>query len=240
MIIDIYKKKFEDILIDKGIINDEIVIKAKVLSTEEAIGKPKRQDYPIIKGKEKLIQANYKGSKGQAFTDAQVDFRGSLSEILQMDFSDNRNVALLVASINSVLKHLGLISNTIHCKDEEPITCSGKLANFVKEKYGPSKIALIGLQPAMLEALAEDNQVRVSDMDKDNIGKYKHGVMVEDASLKTEEIVQWSDFIIATGSTVANNSIDSFVTDKEVYFFGTTIAGVAYLMGYERFCTESL
>lgn len=240
MIIDMYKRKFEEILIENNILNDEIEIKAKVLSTEEAIGRPKRQDYPIIKGKEKLIQADFKGSKGQAFTDSQIDFKGTLSEILQMDFSDNRNIALLVASINSVLKHLGLISNTIHCKDEEPIKCSGKLADFIREKYGFSKIALIGLQPAMLEALSVENHVRVTDMDEDNIGKHKHGVLIEDASSKTKEIVDWADFIIATGSTVANNSIDNFVTDKPVYFFGTTIAGVAYLMGYERFCSESL
>lgn len=240
MLLEVCKEKFREILKDNNILEEEIHIKAKILSTQEAIGNPKRQDYPIIKGKEKLIQADFKGSKGQAFTDSPADYNGKLSEILDLDFSKNGNIAILISSINSVLKYLGLISNTIHCKDEEPLQCSDKLAEYVKNTYGNSKIALIGLQPSMLEALSKNNEVRTTDLDKDNIGSYKHGVLIESAIEKTDEIVNWADIVIATGSTAANNSIDSFITDKPTYFFGTTIAGIAYLMDLKRFCTESL
>ena len=49
---DILKKEFVRIIKENGIESEEILIQATPLSTEEAIGSPKRRDYPIIEGKE--------------------------------------------------------------------------------------------------------------------------------------------------------------------------------------------
>jgi len=44
---------------------------AAALSPEEAIGNPEDRDYPLIVGKERLMQAEFRGALGQAFTDMQ-------------------------------------------------------------------------------------------------------------------------------------------------------------------------
>ena len=65
----------------------------------------------------------------------------------------------------------------------------------------------------------------------------KYSVLVEDGEKNTEELLKWCDIIVATGSTIANNTITSlFVDNKPTLFFGTTLAGAAALMGLERFC----
>lgn len=38
---------------DNNLLGEKVSIHGKVLSTEEAIGKPQRQDFPLIKGKRK-------------------------------------------------------------------------------------------------------------------------------------------------------------------------------------------
>ncbi len=55
----------------------------------------------------------------------------------------------------------------------------------------------------------------------------------------TQTIVEWCDVIVATGSSAANGSLPDFIGQKPVVFYGTTVAGLAYLNGYERFCPES-
>ena len=64
---------------------DELVsvVNARTLSADEAIGAPERSDYPIQKGKEVMVEATFKGFKGQAFTDQPGTFSGSLREILE-------------------------------------------------------------------------------------------------------------------------------------------------------------
>ena len=44
-------ERFRKIVEDHKLLEQEIIITGRALSTEEAIGKPKRQDFPIIKGK---------------------------------------------------------------------------------------------------------------------------------------------------------------------------------------------
>ena len=45
---------------------DMISIVSKSLSSKEAIGNTKRKDFPIIVGKEIMLEADFKGAKGQA------------------------------------------------------------------------------------------------------------------------------------------------------------------------------
>ncbi|GAI33155.1 unnamed protein product, partial [marine sediment metagenome] len=95
---------------------------ARTLTPQEVIGKPERDDFPLLKGKEVMLQADFKGSLGQAFTDMPGNYSGSLREIL------------------------------------------------------------------------------------------------------------------ATGTSAANNTLTSLLIEKPIIFYGVTIAGVAYLKGYEQYC----
>lgn len=234
-LLDKFKKLVEEHHLGKEV----ITVSGRVLSPEEAIGNPERKDFPILKGKEKLMEADFKGQKGQAFTDMPYNFNGTIEDILGRSLETNYDKAVLISTINAVCKYLNITTKTIHCKDDEPEKCSDELSSYLKEKYGNPKIALIGLQPSMLERLAKEFEIRVVDLDQDNIAATKFGVQIEDGAKDTEEVLDWCDIILATGSTIVNGSITNFITDKPTIFYGTSIAGSAALMNLDHFCVCS-
>lgn len=231
------KEKFINMIKENNIdVNEEVVLTRK-LKPHEAIGYPERKDYPILKGKEALLNSNYKGFIGQAYTDSPKVFKGTLQEILDLDLSIEENTPIFIATLNAVLRSLNLIDKTVHCKDGEPKECAIKMLDEMEDKFKNKNIALIGLQPGILNELSKKFNVRVLDLDKDNIGKEKCSVIIEDGIEKYNEVVNWADIILATGSTSSNGSIVNFLNlDKPVYFYGTTIAGIAYLMNLNRLC----
>lgn len=97
---------------------------------------------------------------------------------------------------------------------------------------------MVGLQPGMLELLSAEFKIRVTDLDEENIGKQKFGVMI-DSPKQTEENLNWCDIALVTGTTLVNDTFESFKTRKPVTFFGVTIAGPARLLGLTHFCTFS-
>jgi hypothetical protein len=228
---------FKEICLKNDILNEKITIKARALEVDEAIGSPDGKDFPIQKGKEKLMQAEFRNGKGQAFTDMFYDYEGTIIDIISMEKNNNYKRAVFVSSLNAVLHDLGFITGSIHCKDNSPYTCASRLCTHINEKFGSPKVCLIGFQPAFIEKLADNFDLRVIDLDPDNIGKEKKGVFIEDESA-TEDAVNWSDALLVTGTTLVNNTIKAFPKEKAI-FYGTTIAGAAYLMGFERFCSES-
>jgi uncharacterized protein (DUF4213/DUF364 family) len=91
------------------------------------------------------------------------------------------------------------------------------------------------MQPAMVEALAAQFEIRVVDLDPDNLGQRRYGVLIENAA-HTKEILSWAEVILATGSTVVNGTLTPLLIEKPIIFYGVTIAGVAFLKGYEQYC----
>lgn len=232
---DIIKSKFVDIIKGRRLESEEVRVYARALSPQEAIGNPEEDDYPLVKGREHLMQAEFKGSLGQAFTDMYGNFSGRLGDILEMDLKNNFRRAIFISTLNAAMRHLGLVDKTIHCKDEEPRECARELVKWVTEKYGNPKIAFIGLQPRMVEELAKNFELKVADMDEDNIDREKYGLKIWGPE-KTEEFLRWCDIVLATGTTVVNNSIGQFRISKPVIYYGITISGVAKLLGLKHFC----
>jgi uncharacterized protein (DUF4213/DUF364 family) len=230
------KVKFKEIINKHGIADDKVsVIFTRPLTPREAIGTPKRRDFPILKGKEVMIEAMFRQSKGQAFTDRPSNFEGTVLDLLELPLSNNSERAIFIASLNAIMRHFGHITNTVHCKNGEPEICAERLLKYIKERFHNPKIAFIGFQPAMISKLSQSFQIEVVDLDKDNIGKEKFGVNIS-GSEKTEEVISWGDVIIATSSTAANGSIVRFIGKKPVVFFGVTGASVCALFGLTRFC----
>ena len=232
---DVIREKFIKLIKEHGLEGEEVIVKAAALSTEQAIGNPSDKDYPLVKGEERLMQAEFRGSRGQVFTDRYGDFNGRLADIAQMDLNNNFRRAIFVSSLNAVMNYLGLINRTVHCKDKQPRECAAELASYIKENYGRPKIAMVGFQPRMVEALAKQFDIRVTDMDEANIGQEKFGVKIDDPD-RTKENLEWCDIALVTGTTIVNDTIDQFLTDKPVIFYGVTIAGAAELQGLNRFC----
>jgi hypothetical protein len=235
-LLETVKEKIFKIILDDDLWSSEInVLKVRPLNPGEAIGNPERKDFPLLKGKEMMLQADFRRSMGQAYTDMPGNFKGTLREVFQLPLIDNFQRAVLVSSINAVLRYLGYIENTVHCRDREPTECAARFKDYILANYGNPKIAFIGLQPAIVESLLTDFEIRVVDLDKDNIGLNKNGMSIEDAS-HTEEIISWSDIIIATGTTAVNNTLTTLLDRKPIIFYGVTISGIAYLMGYKQCC----
>ena len=243
---DIYdelKIKARELWQQHGLLDEPIRVTARALSTHEAIGNPEADDYPIQKGKEKLMQADFKGALGQAFTDHYADFNGTLGEILEMPLHNNYRRSIFVAGFNAVYRYLGLVGGTIHCKDEEPVDCAEKLLKYIQKNHpGPEKrrlrITQIGLQPRMTEKLSPFFEMRLVDLDPENIGQTKYDVKIEGPEA-TDDAVSWCDLLLVTGSTIVNGTAGRFIGDTPVIFYGTSIAGPAQALGLTRFCAES-
>ena len=230
------KAKFLNLVKEKNLFSQKVeVVSTRTLTPEEVIGKPERDDFPLLKGKEVMIQANFRGSFGQAFTDMPGHYHGTLNEILNLSLENNLERAVFISTLNAVLRNLNYISKTVHCRDKEPKECAEHLVDYINERYNNPRIAFIGMQPAMVQVLAANFKIRVTDLDPDNIGQQRGGVIIEDAS-DTKEILDWTDIIIATGTTAVNNTLSSLLVKKPILFYGVTIAGIAYLKGYEQYC----
>jgi hypothetical protein len=232
------KGKSIHLLAEKGLLDKKIRIKARALSPQEAIGNPEADDFPIQKGRERLMQADMDGALGQAFTDRFGDYEGSLQAALNTPLTSNYGRAVFIAALNAGLRHAGLMGQTVHCKDKGPKMCAESLAAHLTERYGSIRITQVGFQPRMVEALAPRFALRVLDLDEDNIGTAKSGVAIESPEA-AKDAVAWADLLLVTGTTIVNATLPEFLGSKPILFYGTTIAGAAHLMGWDRFCSQS-
>ncbi|MFO8240542.1 MAG: DUF364 domain-containing protein [Dissulfuribacterales bacterium] len=242
------KESLRDIAVKNGSMKTEVNITAKILTPEEAIGKTERKDFPLLKGKESLIQANFKNALGQAFTDTPRTFRGKLEKILELKLKDNGERALFVATLNALMRYVRIINDTVHCKEEEPEWCAKEMVKTIIDKYSPDvKIGIVGFQPAIIDnfssRLSAEN-LKVTDLDRDNINKIKYGVFVWDGEEMTEELFKTCDVVLATGSTIVNDSLSQLISlsdryKKPIYFYGTTIAGASRFLNLKRLCFQS-
>lgn len=239
-IMDDYRDGLAKTVQEHNLLEQEVIVEVKPLTSREAIGSPERDDFPILKGKERIVEARFRGVPGQAFTDAFAEYRGDLAGLLRLDLSDRFNASIFTAAANAVLRWLGKAEGTVHCRDREPGECAQKLLGFIKEKYpGVRKAALVGLQPAMAEVLAGAYDLTIVDLDPDNIGRTRAGAVVQDGRRDMAQALEQCDLIAATGSTLTNNTLDQVraaAGDRRLFFFGVTISGAAAMLGLERFC----
>lgn len=211
----------------------ELNVRCRVLEAAEAIGTPEHKDYPILKGREHMVEARMENARGQAFADEFENFEGPVDSLLTMELDTNSKRAIFIAGLNAAFKYCKKCGPTVHCKDDEPVECAKKLHEIFSEN---EKILLAGLQPRFLEELSKTNSIRTVDLDPENIGTVRYGVKVEPPE-NTEEAIEWCDTVFATGSTVVNGTITDFLKlDKRVVFFGVTIAAAASILGLEVFC----
>ncbi|NMS89848.1 hypothetical protein HGQ85_07885 [Clostridioides difficile] len=217
---------------------DMISIVSKSLSAKEAIGNTRRKDFPIIIGKEIMLEADFKGAKGQAFTSTPAIFEGSLKEILSLDLNgSSHDRSLFIASLNAVMRYLGMTDRTIHCKNNEPEICAQNFPKFIKSKFDNPKVAIIGYQPAIIDNIKDFFETRVLDLNPEFIDTIQYNVKIEDGIRDYEDVISWAEIIICTGSTLCNGSIINFMSlKKPVYYYGTTIAGASSILGLKRLC----
>lgn len=212
------------------------IVSARDLTPEEAIGKPDRDDYPLLNGKEVMLEAQFRGGTGQAFTDQPGRFEGTLDEVLQMPLDTNFRRAVFVATLNAIMRSLKQVKATVHCKDNEPAMCARQLPEYIHKHYGCPKIAFVGFQPAMIQALKNAAfDLRVTDLNPDNIGQIRCGVRIDAATLNVENAI-WADIVLSTGSVLVNDTYRELQQGKPVIYYGVTAAGLAELFDFPRLC----
>jgi len=241
------KETFTTLVRENFLLGEKISISARILKNEEAIGNPTRQDYPLLKGKEFLMEACFRECRGQAFTDAPCEKISTLADIVALPLENTEQRALFIASLNAVMRYLKPELATVHCRNDEPEECAGEIIRQLQQQP-VAKVGLVGLQPAILEQLATTfgaENVFCVDRDEQQRGSSKFGVPITWGDEKeTAKLFEQSDLVLATGSTVVNGSLPGLLTlasDNAVslFFFGTSIAGTAELMNLKRYCFEA-
>ena len=238
------RDKFLQIVASENLLDAEVAVSVTPLTVEQAIGRPRRQDFPIVEGKERLVEAVVNGAKGHAFTDSPREFTGTLRDVLGLELSSNHNRAVFIAVLNAALHSLGLLGTSLHCRDDDPEKCAKEIARHIRDKWGKVGVGLVGFNPAIAEALVESlgaENVRITDLNRKNVETLKFGVTVWDGRTRTEELIGQSDVVLVTGTTLVNGTFDtiwdciqSYRREYEVY--GVTGAGVCELMNFNRMC----
>jgi uncharacterized protein (DUF4213/DUF364 family) len=238
------KEKFSAIVIESGLGEENVKITIGPLAAREAIGSPKREDFALLEGKEVMIEAQFRGSFGQAFTDQPQSFHGRLKNVLDLSLNTKNNRAIFTATLNAVVAYLGMATGVRHCHDEEPETCGLEIAKNLLRRFGKIKIGLVGYQPAILENLIQSfgvHNIRCSDLNNKNVDSIKFGLKIWDGRADNSKQVKWSDLLLVTSSALVNNTFDHIRRDavsqkKHLVMFGVTGAGVSALFGLERLC----
>jgi len=238
------RTRFREIVEKHRLLRLQISVLARPLTPEEAIGAPGRRDFPITVGRERVVEAEFLGAKGHAFTDSPADFAGSLEDVLNLELNTNQGRAIFVATLNAVLRHLEMVRATVHCRDDDPESCAEEIASVLFERHGKVQVGLIGLNPAIAERLVDrfgPARVRISDLNAESIGRSQFGVEIWDGDDRTEDLIAVSDVVLVTGTTIVNGTFDRIweqirTQKKDYLLFGVTAAGVSELLGLERIC----
>ena len=98
------RRRALDIWREHGLLNEPVTVQARTLTVHEALGDPEGDDFPLQKGKEQLMEAEFRGAKGQAFTDRYGDFSGTLADVAAMPLENNFRRAVFVASVNATVR----------------------------------------------------------------------------------------------------------------------------------------
>lgn len=227
------RENFTRAVEEHGLATEPLTVRCQALTVDEAIGNPEDNDYPIQHGKEQMVQAEFRGHFGQAFSREISQGNYTIKEVLAMALDSDWERGVFISAMNAVYASLGAVDRTIHCKNQEPVECAKHLAELVAPG---TKVALFGLQPRFLEKLDELGEVRCVDMDMDLVGSPKCGVMIEPVE-NSEEVMAWCDLALVTGSAIVNDTFDFFLNrDTPVHVFGTSGAASAGMLNLPRFC----
>jgi len=238
------RKAFADLTAEQGLADLPLRVTTRALSTEEAIGKPQYDDLPILRGKEVMIQAEFEDARGHAFTDEPAPWSGTLRDVLDLPLDRNRERALTAAAMNAVLRHLGRVDRTVHCRDEDIARCGREMAAELHREFGDIPVGVAGYQPGLVAALAErfgPDRVSVTDLAEENIGRHVHGIEVWSGEERTQELVELSHLVLATGTTAANGTLDGLLdlarrSRVPLIIYGVTGAAICHLCNLRRVC----
>ena len=184
------------------------------------------------------VTADFRGVKGEAYTENPESFEGSLGEALAIAVTEAGIDARCIAAINAVMSYLGYCAGTFPTDFDERRLYSEALFGHVIDNYGKKNIVLIGYDGYLVKKMVSDEcDFWTLDRDPDNISqdRFKH-VVVNSGRFNREACFAWGKIFIVTGSTLCNGTITQFL-DKgvDILLYGITCAGAARLLGLPWF-----
>jgi hypothetical protein len=201
-------------------------------------------EYALMKGKEVIVDCKINGFHGQAFTDTPKLFSGRIVGVAEFALGGSGERGIFFATLNAVMRKLGLIERTVHCRGADADKCGRLLAEEILTKFGNVKVGHIGYQPGHVKATsAKFNKVYVTDLNPENVGKVKFGLKILDGSMN-EDILRKVNVACITGSAIVNGTLFKLLECCERYkvnyiLYGVTIKGAARIFGYDVFCPLS-
>ncbi len=236
-----YKRVYEFF---KRIVEREQLLQEKI-SCEILIPPPKlpSKEYALEKGREVILQCRFRNSIGQAFTSKPKEYKGKIKDVLKMVFGKESEKAIFFSVLNAVFRELGFIEGTVHCKGVEAELCGVKMADYASKKFSKVKIVHIGYQPGHIKALINkfgEENVLVTDLNPENIGKSKFGTKIIDGSLN-KQVITGAGIVFVTGSTIINNTLPEIlkyckIKGIEVLMYGVTGKAAAKILNIKNFC----
>jgi len=200
-------------------------------------------EYLAARGREVIVHCEVNGGFGQVFTDSPREFKGSVREVLEFELDSNWKRAVFFASLNAILHKLKLVDRTIHCVRDEPEKCGELMLQHLTSKFGRVKVVHIGYQPGHVKVLAEalgSENLYVTDLDYENIGKVKFGVKILDGELN-DQVLRKVKVAYITGSAAVNNTLPQLLNLCREYgvkpiIYGVTGRGISKLLNLEELC----
>ncbi len=199
------------------------------------------EEYAIAKGKEVIMECCFKNSRAHVFTAKPYKGVLTLSKIVNLNLNSIANRSIFFCALNAVMRYLGIVNKTIHCRGSEPEICGIELTKWLRKRYGNIPILLVGYQPAFAKALTKVfDKVFITDMDSDNIGKTVNGVTIVDDS-KNSYFMRKVKIALITGSAVINSTLwplidEAKANNVETIVYGVSAAGVAKILKLKRLC----
>lgn len=226
------------------LLGERVEITAGPLSPEEAIGRTGSVSLSLATGHERLIEARFRGARGQAFTNRPAAQLSTVGEALALDLDDDASRACFLASANAVCRCLLSDIRTVHCKNNEPERCGRELAQELKCRFGWARLGVVGFNPAIVRGVSEvfgPERVGVVDPNPDRVETTVAGVGIRDGRRTTEFLIGAVDVVLAAGTTFVSGSADAIIdladrNLKPLVFYGVTCAAVTRLLGFERIC----
>lgn len=230
-------EKFRELVELKGFKNK--VVECNILGAD-FVELPSNE-YALMRGKEFLVDCRVDHYHGEAFTDSPKPFKGKVIEVARMALGECGDRAIFFATLNAVLRAIGEIDRPIHCRKIDAERCGHHLAEYILNRFGRVKVAHIGFQPGHVKASkAVFDEVYVTDLNPENVGKVKFGIEILDGSMN-EDVIRKVDVACITGSAIVNGTLFKLLEWCKGYgtkyiLYGVTMKGAAKLLGYEVFC----
>lgn len=221
---------------ERGLRLESLTVAAEPLTPDEVIGNPEHDDYPLVQGRERMMEARISGVRGQAYTDMYGTWSGTVREACALPLINSFRRAIFVATLNALARIEGLCEDTCHCQGDDLTACAEDLHAFIAEKKLSPPFVLIGYQPRFAEVLSQLGDTRIVDADPGHIGEERAGVRVCGPE-ETEEALHAAGCVFVTGSTLVNATLPTFLhLPIPTFYYGVTIAGAAAILGLPRFC----